>query len=43
MARIAYATRDKVPERLKHLYDDMASTGATATMVGEMSHLDPIC
>ena len=42
MARINYATRDKVPERLQHLYDDMAGYGPFASLVGAMAHRGPI-
>ena len=42
MARISYAGRDAVPEQVRHLFDDMASYGPFASLVGAMAHRAPI-
>ena len=42
MARISYAKRSDVPNRLHHLFDDMSTYGPFGSLVGAMAHRPPI-
>ena len=42
MARISYAKRNNVPNKLHHLFDDMSTYGPFGSLVGAMAHRPPI-
>ena len=42
MARISYAEKSAIPERLQNLFDDMSTYGPFGSLVGAMAHRTPI-